>query len=199
MTASGGEPDLGALLGFSSDELARNRVGKLSARQQGVLQTKRRSGNIGLIYVGVFAVAFAVFAGVYLIPKLNKQQHGSSKVPFGPIVFGALALVVVIMALSALRTRRRLDKLASGSVHEVVGPAKTRVHRLGGNVGDLSPGGTAGYGGGIRLELTIDKTMFFVASNAILDAFQTGAMYRVFYATGGHRVYNTILSAERVG
>jgi uncharacterized membrane protein YeaQ/YmgE (transglycosylase-associated protein family) len=199
MTASGGQPDLGAVLGFSADELARNRTGQLSARQHGVLQTKRRSGFIGLIYVGVFAIGFAIFAGVYLIPKLNKQQHGPSKPPFGAIVYGVLGLIVVIMVLSALRTRRRLDKLGSGSVHEVLGPARTRVHHIAGNVGDLTSGGAVGYGGGIRLELTIGKTMFFIPTRAMLDAFQTGGTYRVYYATGGHRVYNTILSAERVG
>jgi hypothetical protein len=101
------------------------------------------------------------------------------------------------MALSVLRTRRRIGRLASGVLHEAVGPAKTRVHRISGNVGDISGGGGE-YGGGIRLELTIGKTMFFIASKAILDAFVTGATYRAFYATGGHRVYNTILSVERL-
>jgi hypothetical protein len=63
-----------------------------------------------------------------------------------------------------------------------------------GNIGDGGPD----YGGGIRLDLTIGKTMFFIPSQVILGAFATGATYRVFYATGGHRVYNRILSAERL-
>ena len=198
MTASGGQTDLGAVLGFSADELERNRAGQLSERQQGTLQQMRRGGLTGLIYIGVVVIGFGIFAGVYLIPKLNKHQHGTSKLPYGAIVYGALALVVLIMALSIARTRRRLGRLASGTVHEVVGPAKTRIHRIAGNVGDLGGDGAPGYGGGIRLELTIGKTMFFIPSQAILDAFVTGATYRVFYSTGGHRVYNRVLSAERL-
>ena len=200
MTGYGGQPDLAAVLGFTGDELARNRSGQVSDRQRAGLQAKRRSGRRGLIVIGGFAVVFIVFVAVFLIPKLNKQQHGSSKVPVGAIAGGVLILVAVVVGLSVVRTRRRISALASGAVHEVVGPAKTRVHHMAGNIGDLSSGGgNPGYGGGVRLELTIGATMFFIPSKAVLDAFETGATYRVFYATGGHRVYNTILSAERVG
>ena len=197
MTGVGGHGDLGAVLGFSADELERNRAGQVSERQRGTLQKMRRGGLQWLIVMAVVAIGFGIYAGVYLIPKLNKQQHGTSKLPYGAIVYGALALVVLIIALSVFRTRRRLGRLASGTVHEVVGPAKTRVHRIAGNVGDISGGG-GDYGGGIRLELTIGKTMFFIPSQEILNAFVAGATYRVFYATGGHRVYNRVLSAERL-
>ncbi len=56
------------------------------------------------------------------------------------------------------------------------------------------------YGEGIRYELTVGTTTFFVAGQRVLDAFATGGVYRAYYAAGGgHAVMNRLLSAERIG
>jgi hypothetical protein len=187
---------IAAAVGFSPDELALNRVGRVSDRQRTRLAQMRRGGRIGLVVIGLFAIAFVVVIAVVLVPKLTKQQHGSSKVPIVPIVAGVLAFVLLVMTLSIVRSRRRLDRLASGVVHEVNGPARTRVHVLPGNVDDS--GGSEG--GGTRYELTIGSTTFYVGGKHVLDAFADGGVYRAYFATGGgHTVWNRLLSAERIG
>ncbi len=133
---------------------------------------------------------------VVLVPKLKQHQDDSGdKLPIVPIVVGVLAVVVLLMGLSIWRSRRRLDRLASGRVLEVTGPARGRAHRMHGNVdSDFD------VGAGIRYELRIANTTFFVAGQRVLDAFVADGVYRAYYAAGGgHAVLNRLLSAERVG
>ena len=110
-------------------------------------------------------------------------------------MLAVLAFVVVIFGLSLARSRRRLDRLASGRVLVVSGPVRVRAHRMRGNIeSDIE------YGEGIRYELTVGTTTFFVAGQRVLDAFATGGVYRAYYAAGGgHAVMNRLLSAERIG
>ena len=49
---------------------------------------------------------------------------------------GALILVALLMSQSAFRTRRSLNQPVSGLVSLAEGVARTRVRRMGGNVGD---------------------------------------------------------------
>lgn len=194
----GGVAALSSAVGFTADELALNRAGRLSDRQRDTLATVRRSGRTGSVVMAGFLLAFIVVIAVVVLPKLNDHRRGSSQVPIVPIVAAVLGLVVVVFALSALRLRRRLNRLTAGSVLRAEGPAHTRVHRLGGNVPDV---GTAPiYGGGVRYELTIGAATFFVAGPAVLEAFSGGAaVYRAYYAAGGgHSVYNRLLSVERI-
>ena len=53
-----------------------------------------------------------------------------------------------------------------------------------------------GYGGGVRYEVTIGGTRFFVASRAVLDAFDDGETYRGYFV--GRGTMATLLSAEPV-
>ena len=104
--------------------------------------------------------------------------------------------VTIVIGLLLLRLRRRLNRLASGAVLRVEGPVRTRAHHLGGNISDAGPI----YGGGVRYELTIGPTTFFVAGPQVLGAFDSAAIYRAYYAAGGgHAVYNWLLSAEQIG
>jgi uncharacterized membrane protein YhaH (DUF805 family) len=190
------DTDIAAVVGFNADELSLNRAGKLSDRQRSFLQRARKGGRrYGWFIIGVLVV-FVVLIVVLLLPKLTKEQKGSGEdVPIVPIVLGVLAFVVLVMVLSFLRSRRRLDRLASGRVLTVTGPARGRARRMHGNIeSDIE------YGGGTRYELTIGSTTFFVAGQRVLDAFATGGVYRAYYAAGGgHAVMNRLLSAERVG
>jgi hypothetical protein len=93
------------------------------------------------------------------------------------------------MVLSIFRTKRSLSKFASGTVHAVSGPAHGRVRRL-------HTDENTDVGGGMRYELTIGATTFFVGGQAVLAAFVDGAPYRAYYAAGHGRAMNRLLSAE---
>jgi hypothetical protein len=188
-----GQLILSAVLDFSSDELAANRAGQLSDRQEARLR-KVRSRSRGAVFVVVFiAVAFIVVVGVMLLPGLSKARHpgSSSEVPF---VVGALLLVALLVSQSAFRTRRALNHLVSGAVSRADGIAATKVRNMRGNVGDPSSG-IPGRPGGARCELTIGGTRFFV-SPAVLAAFNDGQAYRAYYV--GHGLQATLVSAEPV-
>jgi hypothetical protein len=127
------------------------------------------------------------------------SQKDASGISVTPIVVGVLVLVVLIVGASILRSRRRLNRLASGVVHNVTGPARTKARRMHGNV-DADIGPDSYLDGGVRYELTIGGTTFFVAGPHVLDAFRGGGTYRAYFAAGGgHAVLNRLLSVERVG
>jgi hypothetical protein len=191
-------PTYAALLGFSEDELALNRAGRLSNRQQAMLGKARRQGRAGLLVMLVVLLAFVGVAAAIVVPTVSKQKDASG-VSAGPIVVAALVFVLLIVGLSLLRSRRRLNRLASGRVHQAVGPAQTRVRRLRGNVeADFGP--EAYTDGANRYELTIGTTTFFVAGPQVLQAFEGPGTYRAYFAAGGgHAVLNRLLSVERIG
>jgi len=182
---------LSAVLDFSADELAANRAGQLSDRQETRLR-KVRSRSRGAVAVVVFvAVAFIVVAGVMLLPRLSAGRHPGSSAGV-PFVVGALILVALLVSQSAFRTRRALNHLVSGTVSRAEGIAGTRVRTMRGNVGD-PVSGIPGRPGGARCELTIGGTRFFV-SPAVLAAFSDGQAYRGYYV--GHGLHATLVSAE---
>jgi hypothetical protein len=191
MTASA----LGRMLGFGEDELVLNRAGRVSPRQAEALRVARRSGSKYLIFVLLFLVAFVVVILAVVVPKATKSS-GTSSVNLTPIIAGVLAFCVLIVGLSMMRTRNRLRRLASGAVLTVSGPARTKARRMGGNV-NLDTGG--GYGGGMRYELSIGATTFFVRGPDVLAAFEHGGTFRAYYvAGGGHAIMNRLLSIEPI-
>jgi hypothetical protein len=183
-----GPPNLAGVLGFTPDELMLNRAGRVSERQLALLRRARRVGARWLVLVGLVLAAFAVVIVVVVAPKLSTKTAGEGSMQTTPIVVGVVAFVVLIMLLSILRTRRSLSRLASGAVLATSGQAQTKVRRLGGNEED--------YGGGMRYELTIGSTTFFVGGRGVLAAFAEGAPYRAYYAAGHGRAMNRLLSAE---
>ncbi|PZS37022.1 MAG: hypothetical protein DLM58_00485 [Pseudonocardiales bacterium] len=185
---------IGAALDFTEEELQANRAGRASERQQARLGKSRSRGLMANVVMALAAIAFVVVILVVVLPKIPKQQSDKS-VPIVPIVAGVLAFFLLVMALSFLRTRRRLTRLGDGKIQQTTGVAKTRVHRIRGNVVDSSAPGL-GYGGGIRYELTIGSVRFFVPSQAVLDGFEDGCTYRGYYA--GRGLISTLLSAEPV-
>jgi hypothetical protein len=190
-------PALGKLLGFDDDELVLNRAGRLSPRQAETLRAASRGGNKYLIFVLLFMVAFVVVVLAVVVPKATKHS-GASSVNLTPIIVGVLAFFALVVGLSMARTRTRLRRLASGVVLTVAGPARTKARRMGGNV-NLDAGGGA-YGGGMRYELSIGATTFFVRGPEVLAAFDDGGTFRAYYAAGGgHAVMNRLLSIEPIG
>lgn len=183
---------LSAVLDFTEDDLAANRAGRLSARQAARLRKIRSWSRVAMIGVLALAVGLVVVdVVVVLLPQLSsvRQQGGSYAVP---VIIGALALVVLLVGQSVLRTGRAMNTMVAGAVSSVDGPASTRVRRMRGNVGDPQAG-LPGRPGGSRCELTIGGTRFFV-SPMVLAAFSDGQPYRGYYVGKGFRA--TLVSAE---
>ena len=185
---------MGATLDFTDEELRDNRAGRVSARQQARLGRARKTGRIALAVMALLVIAFVVVILTVVLPKISKQQSDKS-VPIVPIAIGVLAFMVLVMALSIARSRRRFNRLATGNVQKTTGVAKTRARRIHGNVVDASAPGL-GYGGGLRYEVTIGSVRFIVPSQAVLDAFEDGRSYYGYYA--GRGFISSLLSAEPV-
>lgn len=181
------QPPLGEMLEFSAEELALNRQGHLSPAQQARVKRSRRWGTVLSLVIAVVVVAFLVVLALHEIPQISNEKGSSSEVP---LVAGVLALMALVAITGVFRSRRQFNRYASGRVATVEGVVKARVRRMRGNVGGIG----APYGGGVRYELTIGKTRFFVASRAVLDAFEPGRRYRGYYA--GKGLISTLLSAE---
>ncbi|HYS32863.1 MAG TPA: hypothetical protein VEM58_11450 [Streptosporangiaceae bacterium] len=182
---------LSAVLDFSADELAANRAGQLSARQVVALRKSRSRSRVATGAVALTAAAFIAVVAITLLPRLSAGRHPGSSAEV-PYVVGALILVALLMSQSVFRTGRSLNQMVSGTVSRAEGLARTRVRRLGGNIGDPQSG-IPGRPGGSRCELTIGGTRFFV-SPAVLAAFNDGQAYRGYYVGQGLRA--TLVSAE---
>jgi hypothetical protein len=134
-------PAQGALaqaLGFSDEELAANRAGRLAASQSAqmarIWASRSLSRRISLV-AGLAAVTFVVLVRVVL------AAHFSSRAAIGswarnPIVIAALLLLALLMGLAVVRGRRSLDRLVAGRVSMTTGTAATRVRRARGHVPD---------------------------------------------------------------
>jgi hypothetical protein len=185
---------MGAVLDFTDEELRANRAGRVSERQQARLGRARKTGRIALVVMAVLVIAFVVVILTVVLPKISDQQSDKS-VPTVPIAIGVLAFVVLVMALSITRSRRRFNRLATGTAQTTTGVVKTRARRMHGNVVDTSAPGLS-YGGGMRYEVTIGSVRFFVPSQAVLDVFEDGRSYHGYYA--GRGLISSLLSAEPV-
>jgi len=179
---------LAAAIGFSDDELALNRAGKLSPAQNDRVQHDRRLTNVVSFIPLLIIVAFVVVIAVVVLPKLSNQK-GSGSSSTAPLVIGVLVLFGVVGLISFFRLRRSMTRRASGRVSRTEGATKTRRHVIHGNVTS-----TGAYGGGVRYELTIGRVRFFVPSQTVLDAFDTARQYRGYYV--GKGLYATLLSVE---
>ncbi len=184
---------LSAVLDFSADELAANRTGRLSERQAAKLRTTRSRSRSATGLVAMVALAFIVVVAVVLLPRLSagKNPASSSEIPY---VVGALILVALLISQAVFRTRRALNQTVTGTISMAEGVAKTRVQRMGGNVGDPQSG-IPGTPGGARCELTIGGIRFLV-SPSVLAAFSDGRAYRGYYVGQGIRA--TLVSAELI-
>ncbi len=184
---------LSAVLDFSADELAANRTGQLSERQAARLRTSRSRSRAATGVVAMVALAFIVVIAVVLLPRLSTGRHPSSSSAI-PYVIGALFLVGLVVSQAVFRTRRALNQTVTGRISMAEGVARTRVHRMGGNVGDPQSG-IPGRPGGARCELTIGGIRF-VVNPSVLAAFNEGRAYRGYYV--GQGLHATLVSAELI-
>lgn len=175
-------PALAQALNFSAEELALNRSGRLSERQQQGLsemygQTRAYSGlTIGLLGLILLAAAAFVAAGAWLeIGPLAVLADGSSLLPL--LLIGTLAAVGIGLLLATARAGRGGDP-NQGVVRQASGPA------------DLRP---ISAGGGQAGELRIGRQSFYIPDK-ILQAFEQDQPYHVYYVKSGR--LPVIVSAE---
>ena len=176
---------LQAALDFTDDDLAANRAGRLSPAQQTRMGKTQGQGQIANIVFGiVFVVVLAVIAFIVLPPLFAPQPANSSAVPPGIIVL-VIVVVLGIIGLSFLRTRRKLRGV-TGAVLAVEGEAKGNVKATG-NVdqADLM----------MMYRLKVGSVTFALHSADQVAAFRDGARYRAYYVKGTLPI---LISAEPV-
>lgn len=179
---------LQSALSFTAADLEENRAGRLSSAQQGFMTDQSNKGKSYNLAMGGVFVVFVVIIVAVVLPKMNSNSSGSSgsssAVPPG-IVFGVLAVVAVVVALTLVRTRRGMDRLKSGTVYSVEGAARTRARSYA-DANQLSDVST--------FRLTVGDVTFALSSAHQLAAFEEGASYRCYYVKGTLPV---LISAER--
>ncbi|HEY4224465.1 MAG TPA: hypothetical protein VGM70_01460 [Pseudolysinimonas sp.] len=181
---------LQAALNFTDDDLVANRAGRLSPAQQTRMTKLQGQGQIGnIVFVIVFVVILVAIAAFVLPPLFAPQPANSSAVPPGIIVL-VVVVVLGIIGLSFLRTRRRLRGV-SGAVLTVEGEAKPSI-RAAGNVDQL--------GVGIMFRVKVGSVTFAVQRPDQVSAFQDGADYKAYYVKGTLPILvSAELADERVG
>ena len=176
---------LRATWGFTDADLVANRAGRLSPAQQATMtKAKSLSQVVTLVFGAIFVVIIGVIAIIVLPPLLAPQPANSSAVPPGIIVL-VIVVVVGIIALTALRSRRKLSRL-DGAVLVTEGEAKSRE-------GEAGIGDDAFSLGVYRLK--VGSVTFPISSPEKLRAFTDGQRYRVYYVMGTLPV---IVAAESV-
>ena len=170
---------LEAALGFSGDELALNRQGRVSDRQQAMLTRAKKTVNVFSIFVIVVAV---VFVGIGVVVA----SSGSSELVL-PIA-GAVLLVGLIMGFSIRRTVRAASRVATARIQHAEGLVAHRVVKLHGNVDDPSSMG------GVRYEIEVGGERLVVLSEAAMNSFVEGSPYRVHFVREAS--LHVLLSAE---
>ncbi len=154
-------------IGFTQDDLAINRVGRLSATQIENLSRKVRRNLPGCLVVTLF---FTLFWGVFVAGFTRQIIAG---VIVGLIVF------VLSMALTILSQNQSSRALERGEVQSVSGIVSRKY----------TPGGQNTFE---KFEIIIDNARFTVDDD-VYNAFQEGAAYQVYYVKLNVR---TIVSAH---
>jgi hypothetical protein len=170
---------LEATIGFSSEELALNRQGRVSDRQQAMLTQAKKTVNVFSVFVVVVAV---VFIGI----GVTVASSSSSELILP--VAATVVVVGLIMFLSIRRTVRAAGRVATARIQHAEGPVAHRVVKLHGNVDDPSSMG------GVRYEIEVGGERLVVLSEAAMNSFQEGSPYRVHFVREAS--LHVLLSAE---
>ncbi len=174
---------LQAALSFTDADLAENRLGRMSGSQAARMEKGQSQSRVAIIVVAViFVVLLVVIAAIVLPPSLAPQAATSSAIP--PWIIGLVIIVVVgIMAISFLRTRRGIRGLTGALLH-VDGEANPKSSTF----GDANQ---EGFDTVHRVR--IGGVNFPVTSDLQVRAFDKGRQYRAYYVKSTVPV---ILSAE---
>jgi len=167
-------------LRFTAEDLSANRAGRLSDAQQVLVRSKQRSyvrnGGIAL------AVMWAIFTALLIVSVISEgaKPQDLAVLPF------VIAGMTLIFAAVGVGSRIHARELLRGQIRMVEGQAVTKRAKY-----------TTRYGRGISYVLRIGRQKFLMTSERELDAFETGAHYRVYYIW--YTPLHILLSAEALG
>jgi hypothetical protein len=152
---------------FDAADLAANRAGRLSPRQDALLRAGRRGMQLSL---AVFAVVMVGSVG--LVAFFNRRS-GMSENKSGIAVAAVVALVVIVVGY--IQSRRHLSAAGSRKLSAAQGPAEI--------LSDTSDDCRVRFG----------QTSLRIPGAEALEAFVPGSEYRVYYVAGPVAL---VLSAE---
>jgi hypothetical protein len=174
--------ELAYALEFTADDLAANRVGRLSAIQQARLDARR-----GFVWrwrgasAKVAAMSLVVVVVLVILWIVNPSGQTGGQAAMGWLVW--LAIIVVGIGLSARLSRWRMNVMASGTVYRADGVASTRIRTRRGEDGPWR-----------EYLLWIGEQRFRVSGEHVLAAFTDGRPYSGYYVGTGR--FAMLLSAE---
>jgi hypothetical protein len=169
-------------LKFTPEDLAANQTGVMSAAQKA--QMGKSAGFTRVITLIMFVVMILIFAAigayVFVFSGTGKSfLSGFSKDPTVLyIVGGVMAVVVLIIFFSFLRTLATTNNMTSGKVKVIEGNAKMKSSYT-------------GYGM-TSYTIQIGKAKFYVQKE-VFDSFAENSPYRVYYVKS---TVNMMVSAE---
>jgi hypothetical protein len=143
---------------FDANDLAANRAGRISPRQDALLAAGRRGMRLGL---AVFAAVMVGSVGLVAFFDRQLQTPGG---PAGLAVAAGLALFVIVVGY--FQSRRYLSAAGSRKLSAAQGPAEI--------VSDSENDCRMRFGG----------TSLRLPGAAALEAFEPGHEYRVYYLAG---------------
>lgn len=165
---------------FSADELELNRDDQLSPSQEKRLESHRSVRGCGrraaLIGLGATAVVF------FLFPLLLANEPGIEQAR--PYIWGVAGLFLALLLVFGVLDYFAGQDLTQGKISVLEGAVYTKFEEIGTR---RSKVGTAYY-------LTVGLKQYQLATEAQMEALNTGEIYRFFYVPNGR--VPIILSVE---
>jgi hypothetical protein len=172
-------------LGFSLEDLATNRSGLLTERQQQEVAYRQRIYvRHGRFVILIMWVGFTLLiVGSQIVQFLSGSKTLDSFNAELPYVGLALLILSGIVGFAFLWSIVSGRDLTNGTISSVEGQARVRVRPI-----------AMRYRTYMRCEVKIGRRTFLQADENQFDAFVDGVSYRVFYIR--YRPLHVILSAE---
>lgn len=179
---------LAEALEFTPDELALNKAGLLSERQDKLVEQAirwRRTSGRWSVFVLFLSLGVLWLVGFTLIQEEFDSQKLQSQLP---IIYGSWLLiggvVLAVFAFFFWLDRSRLAELQSRKISIIAGPASLAIRELKG----------ARLYGMLAYYLKIGQVQFQLAGESQYKAFEQGRSYRIIYIKNPPT--QTILSVE---
>jgi hypothetical protein len=170
MTADDGDRALREAFAFDTSDLAANRAGRFSPRQQ----VRLRAGQVGMrLSLAVFAVVMLGSVGFVVFMNRRLETPGGAWSGVGVAAAVAAAVILIGFAVS----RGHLRAAGSRQIAAAQGPAEV--------VADSDE----------DCRIRIGPTVLRLPGPGQLEAFRAGTEYRVYYLAGPVPI---VLSAERL-
>ncbi len=168
---------LARALRFTPDDLRANQERRLTDDQRVLVCSKRRS------YVRNGGIALALMWAIFMLLMIVSVIAQGLKPQDLRVLPFALGFITLIFGSVGIGGRIYARDLIREHISAVDGRATTKVARY-----------VSRYGSGVNYELRIGRRKFLLTSESELSAFETGALYRVYYIR--YAPLHILLSAE---